>query len=136
VPAVKLKCEGCGRPFWASRIDTLYCKRNGGKCRYKCRAQDAKIEVPKIPRSGVTGVTFNRIRKRWDVTIPDEKRRKYVGAFKSLKQAVEFQKEVMGGVHKEIFQASENVGRTDPVQVPSFAPQPGMESGEALETGA
>ena len=45
------------------------------------------------------GVTFNRLRKRWMVSIktaePWPKRWKYVGAFKSLKAALAYWKTFM-----------------------------------------
>jgi len=96
MPAVRLICEGCRKPFMASRKDTKYCWRNNRRCRYKIRAEDAKFKTPRIPKSGVVGVTFNRIRQKWDVTIPDEKRRKYVGTRRTLQEAIQLQKEILG----------------------------------------
>lgn len=65
----KLRCQSpsCGRYFYAARRDTKFCNR--GKCRYAARAEDAKFETPKIPKSGVEGVTFRRLTKRWIVKV-------------------------------------------------------------------
>ena len=84
--------------FWAARSDAKYCGRS--LCRSSVRLENAKFAFPQIPKSGVEGVTFNRLRKRWMVSIRTgdnwPKSWKYVGSFKSLKQAIRFHAEVMG----------------------------------------
>lgn len=90
MPPAKITCT-CGINFLASRKDAKY---HRPKCRTKARQEDAKFETPIIPQSGVTGVTYNRIIKRWEVRIKEDKKMKYVGAFKLLKDALRFHKEV------------------------------------------
>lgn len=58
--------------------------------------ETAKMIVPEIPRSGIPGVTFHRLRKRWDVRVKIEGRFKYVGATRSLPEATRLQKEMLG----------------------------------------
>lgn len=90
MPAIRLKCHFCTKTFWASRKDSKWCSE---RCRYYNRQEDARFNMLNIPKSGVTGVTYSRIRKNWHVTIRDGKGRKYVGSFRSLKKAVAFQLE-------------------------------------------
>lgn len=99
MPAIqrKINCNWCGKPFFG-RLDAKWCQE---KCRSAARAEDAKFIIPQIPRSGVVGVTFSRIRQHWNVSIPDPPprvngKRKYVGSFKDLKEAIDFQREIMG----------------------------------------
>ena len=96
MPAVKQRCEGCGKKFWASRTDS---KWHSQKCRYRNRMENAKFAVPRIPRSGIPGVTFSRIRQRWQVAIPEDGRMKYVGSKKSLDEAVQLRREILGENH-------------------------------------
>ena len=93
MPAKLLRCEVCNRPFWAARIDTKY---HNERCRTKARMENAKFAIPKIPKSGVEGVTFNRIRRRWMVAIKlDDGSWKYVGCYRNMKAAVAFKKSLM-----------------------------------------
>lgn len=93
MPAVKLRCEVCRLKFWASRSDSLYCS---GKCRYQVRAENARFDVPELPRSNVNGVTFSRVRKRWECRIKlDDGSWKYIGSFGSASAAIDRQREVL-----------------------------------------
>jgi hypothetical protein len=85
-------CDWCGKLTWFGRKDARWCSN---RCRYQWRQENAKFDVPLIPCSGFNGITFNRIRKHWQVTIPEGKRRKYIGSFKHLPDAVAFQREVL-----------------------------------------
>ena len=60
--------------------------------------ENAKFRVPEIPQSGVPGVSFNRVKRTWDVRllVPGENP-KYIGSHKDLEAAVKWQKEVTGG---------------------------------------
>ena len=93
MPPVKVPCKGCGRRFLASRSDS---KWHSDRCRYKIRMEDAKFAVPAIPQSGVPGITFSRIRKRWQIAIPEDGKMKYVGSRETLGEAIAFQSEVLG----------------------------------------
>ena len=88
-----LHCVVCHKGFHARR-DARFCRP---KCRQRERQENAQFQMPKIPKSGVVGVTYKRIIQRWVVSVKLEKGKnwKYVGAFKSVKRAVEFQKEVL-----------------------------------------
>lgn len=112
MPAKRLRCQTCKRMFWAARSDTKYCGRS--ICRSSVRLENAKFECPTIPRSGVEGVTFNRLRKRWMVSIRTgdgwPRAWKYVGSFKNLKQALRFHAEVMGASVPPL--ALESAGQT------------------------
>jgi len=66
------------------------------RCRYRNRMEDAKFATPTIPKSGVVGVTFSRLRKRWEVRIPQDGRLKYIGSFGSSEQALDFRAAVVG----------------------------------------
>jgi hypothetical protein len=94
MPAKKKNCEGCGKRFWASRSDAKYCKE---RCRYKIRAEDARFAVPRLPRSGVEGVTYSRLRKRWEVRIREGDGWKYIGTERELRDAIALQERVLGG---------------------------------------
>jgi hypothetical protein len=78
MPATKIECTICAKKFLASRKDTLYCS---SKCRTRLRQENANFETPVIPRSGVPGVTYAKVRKRWEVRITTEhgEKSKYVG---------------------------------------------------------
>lgn len=91
--AILIHCTapGCRVRFYASRRDTLYCSQ---RCRSRARMEDAKFRTPHIPKSGVVGVTYNRIIDRWQVRIPENKKLKYVGSFHTLDQAISFHKEL------------------------------------------
>lgn len=93
--AIKISCQFCSKRFWASRVDTKYCSE---RCRYRSRMEDGKFNCPVIPLSAVPGVTFSRVRKRWEVRIKEEGNHrgwKYVGCASSLKEALEIQQEIM-----------------------------------------
>jgi len=95
VPTAKQKnCEGCGKRFFASRSDTKF---HSDRCRYKVRAENAKFETPHLPQSGVEGVTFARIRKRWEVRIKVAGTWKYIGLRKTATEAIAYQREVLNG---------------------------------------
>lgn len=48
--------------------------------------------MPKKPRSGVKGITYDRVTKRWQVRVIAWVRNwKYVGAFKDLLEAKRYQ---------------------------------------------
>jgi len=51
--------------------------------------------TPKLPRSGVSGVTFKREIRRWCVKIRIDGRWEYKGAKKTLREAVAFQRELL-----------------------------------------
>lgn len=93
MPAIKSKCEFCGKRYWASRKDSRFCKE---LCRCANKRENSKFQVSDIPKSGVPGVTFNRFISRWEVRIKMQydTRRKYVGAFKQLAEAIAFQNEL------------------------------------------
>ena len=93
MPARRMKCDQCRNYFMASRSDSKWCSQ---KCRYQNRMENAKFEVSEIPRSGVVGVTFSRIRKRWQVAIPEDGRMKYVGSVGTLQDAIKLQGEILG----------------------------------------
>jgi hypothetical protein len=94
--AKKVKCEGCGRKFYASRSDTKF---HSTKCRYKVRAENARFKYDKkLPRSNVKGISFNRINGKWTVKIRDESTKsgwKYVGSAARLEDAIALQKEIL-----------------------------------------
>lgn len=87
----KLKCLKCNRSFLASRSDTKWYSE---KCRTKERAENAKFETPNIPKSNIPGITYNRFRSRWEIRIIEDKKQKYVGSFKKLQKAIEFNEEI------------------------------------------
>ena len=87
MPAQKLKCSVCKAEFYATRIDTLYCSP---KCRYAVRMENAKFETPRIPQTDFPGITYSRLRKRWEVRIKEEQNWKYVGSFRILPEAIKF----------------------------------------------
>lgn len=89
--APRVKCDGCGRWFWACRRDALYCSE---KCRGDVRRMDARITHPEVPKSGVPGVTFNRTNARWAVMVKLDYGWKYVGSAKNLDAAIRLQNEV------------------------------------------
>jgi hypothetical protein len=93
MPPVEVLCEGCGKSFLASRSDS---KWHSDRCRYKIRMEDAKFAVPDIPRSGIPGITFSRIRKRWQIAISEDGKMKYIGSRKTLSEAIALQSEVLG----------------------------------------
>lgn len=66
--------------------------------------ENAKFEIPEIPKSGVPGVTFNRMKRNWDVRLlAAGENPKYIGSFKDLDKAVRWQSEVVeskGGVEQ------------------------------------
>jgi hypothetical protein len=114
----RLRCQTCHQQFWAARSDTKYCGRS--RCRTTIRLENAKFAFPKIPRSGVEGVTFNRLRRRWMVSIKEAPSKwKYVGSFKSLKEALRFHAEVVGVGHD--FEGLVNHGRLESVDSGSAA---------------
>lgn len=87
MPAVKIRCEGCRKLFWASRSDSLYCSE---ECRQRIRQMDAQIVQPIIPQSGEEGITFHRIKSRWQVRIKLDGQWKYIGSFKELTEAKKY----------------------------------------------
>ena len=93
--APKLSCSICGRSFYASRRDTKYC---GERCRTRSRMEDAKFRTPRIPRSGIPGITFSRFKSNWVVRIREDDRMKYCGSFKTLDEAKRFHTELIGGI--------------------------------------
>lgn len=93
MPAVRLVCTQCGRRYWASRSDALYC---GSRCRTAARQENAKFEVPIIPRSGVQGVTFNRRLKKWEARVKIDRQWKFIGVFHTVDEAVTWQRQVSG----------------------------------------
>jgi hypothetical protein len=98
MPAVKVKCQGprCRIKFWASRVDTKY---HSEKCRQRDRQENAKFATPVIPKSGIVGITWARVIKRWVVKVREKGANgdlKYVGACKTLPEAIQLQKEVQG----------------------------------------
>lgn len=86
--AVKLSCHYCTRKWWA-RCDAKFCSQ---VCRGRYRQENAKFLTPKIPQSGIKGITWNRRINRWMVTMDG----KYLGAFKLLPKAKEFLDEYNG----------------------------------------
>jgi hypothetical protein len=88
--AKQVRCGWCSKKFWA-RNDAKWCSE---KCRYEARALEAKITLEKIPKSGFQGITFSRLRRRWEARIKEEKIWKYIGSFKTLEAALRFQIEV------------------------------------------
>lgn len=91
---MKHRCEVCGRVFHG-RADATKCGNH--RCRQRQRQMDAQIEVPEIPKSGVKGITYMRINKRWSIKIKLRNEWKYVGTKPTLSEAIRFQKEVMNG---------------------------------------
>jgi len=89
--ATRLKCEGCAVIYYATRRDSKY---HSAKCRQKIRAESAKFITPNLPRSGIAGITFGRILQRWVVKLKIDNHWEYKGAFKTLKQAIAFHKEL------------------------------------------
>ncbi len=97
MPAKRKKCEYCGKSYWATRSDSKWCSQI---CRAANRMETAKILIPSIPQSGVPGISFNRVKQRWDVRLlaqGDKKYAKYIGSCKELSKAIEWQREVKGG---------------------------------------
>lgn len=93
VPTLTRKnCIFCGRLFTAGRKDTFYCTE---RCRRKKRAEDSHFKFKTIPKSGIKGITFKRLYGGWEVKIKIENEWKYIGVKKSLKEAIQFQKEVL-----------------------------------------
>lgn len=90
--AKRIRCSVCGKPFHASRSDTKY---HSEKCRNRYRYEDAKFKHPQIPQSGVPGISFNRFNSNWVVKVKLGKNWKYVGALKTLPEAVAFQKQAL-----------------------------------------
>jgi hypothetical protein len=100
---IRIRCEGCNRLFTATRRDSKYCSH---KCRERVRMENAKFELPRIPKSGVPGVTYSRVRKRWEVRVPEDRGRwKYAGSFGTLPEAAAFRKQ-LGASSNEAAQVS------------------------------
>jgi hypothetical protein len=59
--------------------------------------ENAKFATPRLPRSGVPGVTFSRIRRRWQVAIPEDGRMKYVGSRGTKSEALALREEILNG---------------------------------------
>lgn len=94
MPAQKLNCTMCRKSFYACRSDTLFCSQ---RCRQRERQENAKFETPKIPKSGVMGVTYHRIQKVWSVKIKlEDGSWKYIGCKKTLQEAKKLQDSVSG----------------------------------------
>lgn len=89
--ATRLKCEGCHVVYYATRKDSLY---HSARCRQKVRAENAKFMTPKIPKSGIPGITFGRVLQRWVVKLKIDGVWEYKGAKKALKEAIAFHKEL------------------------------------------
>lgn len=86
---------GCFKKFYA-RCDAKYCSE---KCRSKERHENNRFNAPKsaILHSGVPGVTWCRSFHRWRVKIKlNDGTWKYVGSFKNLADAIEYQKQIYG----------------------------------------
>lgn len=90
--AAKQLCTVCNKFYSATRRDSLYCKPH---CRQKARTENAKFMTPKIPRSGVPGITYGRILQRWVVKLKIDGRWEYKGAKQTLKEAIAFHKELI-----------------------------------------
>jgi len=88
-----VKCQGpnCNKKFRANRIDTKWCS---SKCRTASRMEDAKFRTPIIPKSGVVGVSYNRVIQRWVINYHG----KCMGSFKTLKEAIRFSQSLTEGV--------------------------------------
>lgn len=57
--------------------------------------EDALFQVPSIPQSGVRGVTYNRVKRTWDVRLLiSGEEPKYIGSHKDLGEAIRWQAEV------------------------------------------
>lgn len=94
MPPVRKQCQSCNRSFLASRTDAIWCSE---KCRYNNRQENALFEFGKtLPKSGTPGVTFSRIRKRWEAKVKINGNWKYIGSFKTQDDAKRFQLEVSG----------------------------------------
>lgn len=89
MPAQRKKCsrDGCTKKFWATRSDSKWCSE---KCKYAERTENAKFEISEIPKSGVKGVTFHRIMKRWVAKYNNN----YLGSFKTMEEAIEMRRKV------------------------------------------
>jgi len=91
---MKSQCQQCGRWFTCKNRTARFCK-------LACRQEHSRLlaiqATPIIPKSGVRGITFSRYRQKWVVRIHDDKRYKYVGMFTRLRDAIAFQKEIIGG---------------------------------------
>ncbi|HWY33446.1 MAG TPA: hypothetical protein VNX68_02295 [Nitrosopumilaceae archaeon] len=95
MPARKIKCSCCGKKFWASRIDTLYCSQN---CRARIRQENANFEFPKIPQSHVEGISWRKTIRQWEIKIKlEDNSWKYIGCRKQLQDAIDFQRFILKG---------------------------------------
>jgi hypothetical protein len=91
VPAKRVRCKRCGRLFYGQK-NSIWCH---DRCRYKERAENAKFETPNIPRSGIPGITYNKINKNWQIKINIQGYMKYVGSAKTLEEAIKFRDYVL-----------------------------------------
>lgn len=87
--AQKKVCDQCNKKYFATRVDSKYCSQ---KCRTFSRMENAKFEIPEIPQSATTGVSFHRIRKKWVAIL----KKKYLGSFSTEIEAVKFLHAVKG----------------------------------------
>lgn len=90
MPATQKKCERCKRKFWACRKDAKWCSE---KCRSAERAETARFIVHPIPRSGVIGVTYHRIIKRWIAKYNNN----YLGSSKNVEEAIAIRRKAEEG---------------------------------------
>jgi hypothetical protein len=91
MPAKQMKCVFCGKKFWACRSDAMYCHK---RCRQNERRENAKFKPPSL-KSGVPGITWDRVIDRWTVKIKIDGKWKYMGSFKDFGKAYLFQLEVL-----------------------------------------
>lgn len=91
--AKRKRCEyePCNRLFYAPRSDAKYCSE---RCRSRVRMEDARFRCPRIPKSGVPGITWNRYRSRWVVKVKIDGEWKYVGSFHDLAIARTYKYEI------------------------------------------
>lgn len=99
MPAIRKRCELCNKKFWATRKDARFCRE---LCRSRNRSENGKFTEPTVQKSGVRGILYCRIHKRWTVWIryrDEEGKRKwkYVGMKSTKEEAIEFQQYVMKG---------------------------------------
>jgi len=57
--------------------------------------EDAKFDLPEIPKSATTGISFNGLRNKWVVVL----KKKYLGSFNTEIEAVKFLHEVKNVKH-------------------------------------
>lgn len=88
-----LFCTFCGKGYYATRSDSLYCSE---KCLRNNKHENRKFETPQIPKSGIEGISYNRFRRAWELRLNVEGKQKYLFGDKNLENVKVFRQQFLG----------------------------------------